>query len=117
GRANLVNARVLAQEPARTVVECGLGTIACERRDFAVGAEVTLCLRPEFIHVEPGEASGENTVNGRIESRVFVGEAYEVEIRVGNERLLARLDPDARLDVGDAVSFRLDSAHCLLVSA
>ena len=55
-------------------------------------------------------------VNGRIETRIFVGEAYEVEIRAGGELLLARIDPDAGLGVGDAVSFRLDPAHCLLVS-
>jgi iron(III) transport system ATP-binding protein len=116
GRANLVKARVQAQEPDRTIVDCGLGAIACQRRDLAVGAEVTLCIRPEFIHVARGEATGENVVNGRIDSQVFVGEAYESEIRAGSELLLARIDPDANLRVGDAVSFRLDPAHCLLVS-
>ena len=117
GRANLVKARVRAQEPGRTVVDCGLGAIACQRRDFAVGAEATLCIRPEFIHIAPGAASGENAVNGRIESQVFVGETYESEIRAGSELLLARIDPDANLKTGDAVSFQLDPAHCLLVSA
>ena len=116
GRANLVKARIRAQEADRTVVDCGLGTIACARRDLRVGAEVTLCIRPEFIHVTGGAASGENVVNGRIDSQVFVGEAYESEIRVGAELLLARIDPDAGLKAGDAVSFRLDPAHCLLVA-
>ena len=117
GRANLVKAVVRAQQPQRTLVECGLGLMACEQREFAVGSEATLCIRPEFIHLSPGEASGENVVNGRIESTVFVGEAYEAEIRVGAEVLLARIDPDANLTVGDAVSFQLAPAHCLLVSA
>ncbi|MCC6535061.1 MAG: ABC transporter ATP-binding protein [Burkholderiales bacterium] len=117
GRANLVKARVRSQESARTLVECGLGTIACERREFGAGAEVTLCLRPEFIHIVPGEASGDNVVNARIDSRVFVGEAYEVELRAGAEVLLARIDPDSELDIGDAIHFRLDPAHCLLVSS
>ena len=116
GRANLVKARVAMQEPTRTIVECGLGTIACQQRDFPVGAQLTLCIRPEFIHVARGEASGENAVNGRIVSQVFVGEAYESEIRAGTEVLLSRIGPDAGLRVGDAVSFRLDPAHCLLVS-
>jgi iron(III) transport system ATP-binding protein len=117
GRANLVKARVRAQEPGHTLVDCGLGAIACQRRDFAVGAEVTLCIRPEFIHIAAGEASGENVVNARIESQAFVGETYESEIRAGSELLLARIEPDADLKAGDAVSFRLDPAHCLLVSA
>jgi len=117
GRANLVKARVRGEQDGHTLVECGLGTIACARRDFAPGADVTLCIRPEFIHIVPGGAHGENAVNGRIETQVFVGETYESEIRAGTELLLARVDPDAKLKPGDAVGFRLDPAHCLLVSA
>ena len=49
-------------------------------------------------------------------SLVFVGEAYEAEIEAGGERLLARVDPDARFQEGDAVGFRLDPEHCLLVA-
>lgn len=116
GRANLIKAKVRAQEQDHTIVECGLGTIACERHDIPAGSEVTLCIRPEFIQVARGEAGGANVVNGRIESLIFVGEAYEVEIRVGNELLLAKLDPDADLEAGSAVSFSLDPAHCLLLS-
>lgn len=117
GRANLVKARVRGESGGCTLVDCGLGSIACERRDVAVGAEMTLCVRPEFIRVSAGEANGENVVNGRVESRIFVGEAYESEIRVGNELLLTKIDPDAHLPVGAPVSFRLNPAHCLLVSA
>ena len=116
GRANLVKARVRSQEAARTLVDCPLGAIACQRRDLPVGAEVTLCIRPEFIHVAPGEGAGENVVNGRIESQTFVGETYESEIRAGDELLLARIEPDARLATGDPVHFRLDPAHALLVA-
>ena len=117
GRANLVKARVRAEEGGLTMVDCGLGAIACQRRDVAVGSEATLCIRPEFIDVVGGEAkAGPNVVNGRIDSLVFVGEAYEAEIRVGDELLLARVDPDAKLGEGDVVSFTLDPAHCLLVA-
>ncbi|MCC7484688.1 MAG: ABC transporter ATP-binding protein [Burkholderiales bacterium] len=117
GRANLVKARVRAQDAGRTVVESGIGVIACERREAAIGAEMTLCIRPEFIRVEKGEAAGENVVNGRVETRVFVGETWESEVRAGGELLMVRLDPDAAIEVGDAVNFRLDPAHCLLVAA
>ena len=118
GRANLVNGRVRGEEGGLTVVDCPLGAIACQRRDFPAGGEATLCIRPEFIHVARGEASaGRNVVNGRIESLTFVGEHFETEIRVGELTLLARVDADAKFGVGDAVSFTLDPAHCLLVAA
>jgi iron(III) transport system ATP-binding protein len=116
GRANLVKATVRAQEGDHTIVDSGLGTIACERRDIPTGSEVTLCIRPEFIRIASGAAGGENVVNGRVESLTFVGEAYEAEIRAGNELLLAKIDPDANIDEGNAVSFSLDPAHCLLLS-
>jgi iron(III) transport system ATP-binding protein len=117
GRANLLQARVRGVEEGNTVVDCALGTIACQRRELPVGAEVTLCIRPEFIVVAAGESGGANVVNGRVDSQVFVGEAFESEIRVGEALLLAKIHPDANLHVGAAVSFRLDPAHCMLVSA
>jgi iron(III) transport system ATP-binding protein len=118
GRANLVKATVLAQEADRTVVGCALGTIVCQRRDVAVGADVTLCIRPEFIRIgRGGAAPGTNAISARIDSLTFVGEVYEAEIRAGGALLLARIDPDATLAEGDAVAFSLDPAHCLLVSS
>jgi iron(III) transport system ATP-binding protein len=116
GRANLIQARVRGEEGGHTIVDCGLGTLACERRDLAAGSEVTLCLRPEFIRLVRGEAGGANVVNGRVESLIFIGEAYEAEIRVNNELLLAKIEPDAKLEEGSAVSFSLDPAHCLLLA-
>jgi iron(III) transport system ATP-binding protein len=120
GRANLVPARIVADEAGRTIAECGLGRIACQKRDLPVGGEATLCIRPEFIHLARGEAPAganvENVVSGRIESLVFVGEAYEAEIRAGDALLLARADPDAGLAEGDAVHFALAPDHCLLVA-
>jgi iron(III) transport system ATP-binding protein len=117
GRANLVKAVVRGEEGGHTLVDSPLGRIACQRRAIPAGSEATLCIRPEFIRIVSGEQpAGMNLVNGRIESLVFVGEVYEGEIRVADERLLARIDPDARLKEGDAVSFTLDPAHCLLVA-
>jgi iron(III) transport system ATP-binding protein len=117
GRANLVKATVRAHEADLTIVDCGLGRIACQHRDIPIGKEATLCLRPEFIRIIKGAGeAGRNVVNGRVDSLVFVGEAYETEIRVGNELLLAKVDPDVNLKEGQAVSFTLESAHCLLVS-
>jgi iron(III) transport system ATP-binding protein len=116
GRANLIKARVQGQEGGYTLVDSSLGTITCHPRDLPAGSEVTLCIRPEFIHLEPGaEAKGQNAVRGSVASLTFVGEAYEGEIRAGTERLLARIEPDAKLKEGDPVSFTLDPAHCLLV--
>jgi len=117
GRANLVKAKVRAHEADRTIVDCGLGTIACQLREIPIGNEATLCIRPEFLRIAEREtADSANILEGRVESLVFIGEAYEAEIQVGTERLLARFDTDTSLEEGDPVTFGVDPAHCLLVS-
>lgn len=118
GRANLISARVLGQDGESTLVDCGLGTIACQHRPLPPGSVATLCIRPEFIRITSKDAgTGQNVVSGDIESLEFIGEVYEAQIRVGEERLLARVDPDIPLEEGDTVSVSLNPAHCLLVSA
>jgi iron(III) transport system ATP-binding protein len=127
GRANLVDAAVAVQKENETVIECALGTLTCLKRDFPVGSKVTLCLRPEFIRLvrEGGDEAGPggggprgaNIVQGKVETMIFIGDAYEGEILVGGERLLARIEPDTEIKEGDPVSFTVDPGHCLLVEA
>jgi iron(III) transport system ATP-binding protein len=118
GRANLIPARVASQQDGSTVVESPLGSITCQKRDFAVGSEVTLCIRPEFIRVAPGAGEGgANTVRGKVDTLVFIGEAFEMELVAGGERLLAKVDADTRIQEGDPLHFTLDPAHCMLVGA
>jgi iron(III) transport system ATP-binding protein len=118
GRANLISATVRGQQDGLTVVESGLGAVTCQQRDLPAGSQATLCIRPEFIRITGAAgAAGANAINGHVESLAFVGEVYEAEIRVGNELLLARIDPDVTVKEGDAVSFSLEPEHCLLVSA
>src|SRR5690606_11966424 len=52
GRANLIKARVAGRHGDLTVVESGLGSLHCQARDLPEGSEATLCIRPEFIHVD-----------------------------------------------------------------
>src|SRR3546814_3599961 len=51
------------------------------------------CIRPEFIRITGQDAgAGQNVISGSIESLEFIGEVYEAQIRIGEERLLARID-------------------------
>ncbi|CAM5781959.1 ABC transporter ATP-binding protein [Ottowia pentelensis] len=118
GRANLIDATVRDDANGLTQVDCALGPIDCAPAAHAAGSAVTLCLRPEFLHVQPGTLpDGRNVLHGRIESLEFVGEVLDTEVRVGNTVLLARSEPDSRLAVGDTVSLAVRPEHCLLVSA
>jgi iron(III) transport system ATP-binding protein len=47
---------------------------------------------------------------------VFVGEAFEGEIRVGETRLIARIDPTAALAEGAEIDFAVEPDHCFALS-
>lgn len=118
GRANLVDVQVERHDGDFTLVRSDLGVITCARRDLTPGSAATLCIRPEFITIRNQDTHAEgNRVQGHVRTLEFVGEVYEAEIEVSNTRLIARIDPDTHVQEGDAVSFGLDPAHCLLVSA
>ncbi|MBU1002355.1 MAG: ABC transporter ATP-binding protein [Proteobacteria bacterium] len=118
GRANLLPATVVAQEEGRTLVDSPLGRVACKARPaLKPGDAVTLCFRPEFIRLEPGEPGpSHNSFPGRVESLVFIGEAFEGEVKAGEALLFVKAPPDLSLRQGDAVSVVLDPKHCMLLA-
>ncbi len=119
GRANLVPARVEAQEDGATLVASDMGPMRCRPHpEMRPGDSVTLCLRPEFLRLHRHGSEGEaiNVIRGRVESLVFIGEAFEGEVRVGETMLLTKTEPDADLRQGDQVAFSVAQDHCLLLA-
>ena len=118
GRANLIEGRVQTSQGSRTTVDSAIGVVACEMGPpAAAGAAVAVCVRPEFIQVLPGEAEdAPNRFRGRVETLVFIGEAYEAEVRVAGRRLITRIEPAADVQEGDEVTLAFDPAHCLVLS-
>ena len=127
GRSNLVPGTVIKGNDNETLVESKIGKISCKKTGFAPGTEVTLCLRPEFIHpkkasaIPPGGLSDDdrlliNLVQGKLETMLFIGDAYEGEIRSGDTLLMAQFDPDTEIKEGDEVAFRVLPQNCLVVA-
>jgi iron(III) transport system ATP-binding protein len=118
GRANLVEGRVSAASDARTVVESPFGAITCRAEaGVSTGAAVAVCIRPEFIRISAGDPGDRpNVFRGRVASLLFVGDACEGEIRVGNTLLVARLEATAGVEEGDEVLLHVDPAHCTVLS-
>lgn len=48
---------------------------------------------------------------------MFIGEAYEGEIRIGETLLTMAIEPTVRIDEGDEVKVSFDPDHCFLLSA
>ncbi len=118
GRTNLIEATVTSQDESVTTVDCAIGSLACRKQpDLKPGDKATLSLRPEFIRLKRGNASeSQNVFNGRIQSLVFIGEAFEGEIAVHESQLFIKTEPDSDIKVGDMIYFTIDPDHCLLVS-
>ncbi len=75
-----------------------------------------MCVRPEFIRVLPGDrGGGRNVFTGKVESLVFVGDAYEGEIRVGETLLIFRIEPTTPVREGDEIALQFDPRHCSIL--
>ncbi|HUT72488.1 MAG TPA: ABC transporter ATP-binding protein [Desulfatiglandales bacterium] len=118
GRANLIDGKVKAVEDSYTIIDSGIGTIACQKcPDLSPGNAVTLCIRPEFIKLMEGDTGdGRNIFWGRVESLIFVGEAYEGEISITDTRLITRIEPTANVKEGDEIALSFDPDHCFVLS-
>jgi iron(III) transport system ATP-binding protein len=114
GRANLIEGKVVNVESHGALIDTAIGTVSCQRQIASpLGSTVTVCIRPESICVTGGEGGqGQNIFRGRVESLVFVGDSYEGEIKVGEARLIARIEPTARVKEGDEIGLRVDPAQC-----
>ncbi|MFA5026590.1 MAG: TOBE domain-containing protein, partial [Candidatus Methylomirabilota bacterium] len=118
GRVNLVEGKVSAAGDVQAVVASLFGPIVCRAQaGVSPGAAVAVCIRPEFIRIlakDPGDRP--NVFRGRVASLLFMGDACEGEIRVGDTLLIARLDATTGVQAGDEVLLSVDPAHCALLS-
>ncbi|HEY4027368.1 MAG TPA: ABC transporter ATP-binding protein [Candidatus Dormibacteraeota bacterium] len=91
GQCNLVEA-VVRRVGDGTLVAGGAGvefSVALDPSRFAVGARVTLAIRPEDVHLEsPAGRNGEvNRFPARLASTSFFGDHFRSEVLVGDLRL------------------------------
>jgi len=117
GRANFVEGNVVTIGEPYTMIDSAIGAIACEKKSGAsLGKTVTVCIRPEFIRVLKGDCpDGRNIFRGRVETLVFVGDAYEGEIRVGETLLIFRIEPTTAVREGEEIALRFDPRHCSIL--
>ena len=117
GRSNLIPASVESNTETGTIVDSKIGRLHARKMDIDPGTEVTLCLRPEFIRPSHNaEKAAQNCLQGTIETLLFIGDAYEGEIRVGETLLMSRIDPDTNFKEGETVFFNVPQEHCHLVA-
>ncbi len=117
GRANLIPGTVQSLEESHAVIETGIGHIVgLNSQELETGREAMLCVRPEFMRLSStGEAEERNVFRGKVETLIFVGEAYEGEIRIGETLLTTTISPMVDIGEGDDIYISFDTDHCFLL--
>ena len=118
GSTNLLNGTAL--RPAGTAgsftVATPLGDLeACSVAPLAGGSAVVVSVRPEDIELSEQPLDGANVRQGRVEEKVFVGDAVHWRIQVGDSVLQARSHPSLRTPIGEPITLRLNPQKCIVL--
>lgn len=105
GEMNFVNGKVAGANQ----IEFPWGKMqAAVPSGVAVGAEVTLAIRPEHVNVQP-LAGNSAPFHGKITSKNYLGDAALLEVESNGVTLLAKLAGDSELTVGQEAAIDLPS--------
>ncbi|MGH7887927.1 MAG: ABC transporter ATP-binding protein, partial [Candidatus Binatia bacterium] len=97
GEMNFVAGKIAA--PGR--IDSPLGSIAVVTPNgSAIGATVTLAIRPEHVQVSAAPSHGVAHTVGKVTSKNYLGDAALLEVEVNGVSLLAKLAGDTDLAVG-----------------
>ena len=84
GVSNLMTATAHGESNGRCRVTVGDFELLAGRGDVATAGETKIVIRPERVHIEPHESTGENRVPGMVERVVYLGNANQIIIRLAN---------------------------------
>jgi spermidine/putrescine ABC transporter ATP-binding subunit len=119
GEANFLDGQVAATggDGTRVTLASG-GELALPSGNLAPGSAVLVALRPEKISIEPGTATGANTLAGRIAAAIFSGSSLTYRVAVG-ERLLVVFEQNrsrAPLAEGSEVTLSWNASDNVVVT-
>jgi len=118
GRANLLPGTLCACEDEYALVETAIGKMkAMNPKAFPVNTKVVVCVRPEFIRLSSLRDERENNLfKGIMQHLVFIGEAYEADIKIGDTLLTTTVSPTKSIQEGDEIAIAFDAQHAFIVS-
>jgi iron(III) transport system ATP-binding protein len=75
---------------------------------------VAVSVRPEDIELSEAKPDGENVWEGRVDQKIFLGEAIDFRVTVGPRVLLSRQHPTLRTPVGGAIFVHVRPEKCVV---
>ena len=99
-----------------SVVHTEIGDIRVDAPPhLSPGDRVAVSVRPEDVDLCENRPAGENVWEGRVEQKVFLGEAVDFQVKVGPRTLRSRRHPTLRTKVGEAIFVHLDPEKCVVL--
>src|SRR4051812_34971051 len=116
GTTNFLDATVSGADGADGFyrVRCELGELRAQAQEALRPADkVVLSVRPEDIHLSESRPEGDNVWQGTVDQKVFLGEAADWQVAIGERRLQSRVHPSLRTRVGEPIFVRIDPEKCV----
>ena len=123
GKTNFLPGRIVAvggHADGLPIIDVGtpVGRISCSACESpSTGQAVVVALRPEnVILCGPETQHNVNTVQGEVESVVFLGNVLECTVAVADQRVRVQLHPESRPVLGSRVELHMPIRHCLAIA-
>ena len=111
GTSNFLEGAVVARDADEgfVLVETDIGTLRALTGDgLAAGDRVLLFVRPEHVELSEAAPSGANVRLAVVDQKVFLGEAIDFRVKIGERLLLARVHPRLRTRIRQPVHVRIE---------
>ena len=119
GTTNFLEGSVLAAEPGACRVATAVGSIAVRSLDgLARDARVLVSVRPEDVELFerlPDGVNGRNVCQGTVDSKAFLGEHIDFQVKVRDHLLLAKAHTSLRTPVGGCIYVVMDPEKCIAI--
>jgi iron(III) transport system ATP-binding protein len=115
GEAGLATPKPQSGEGGCYVVRTEMGDVRVNAlQPLRPDERVALSVRPEDIELTEARPAGDNVWQGRVEQKVFLGEAIDFRVTVGARALLSRQHPTLRTPVGGTIFVHVHPDNCVV---
>ena len=114
GSSNFLEARVLGREGDFYRVSSQIGGMKVHATEpLAIDEIVSISLRPEDIELSESPSDGENSWQGTVYQKVFLGESVDFQVAIGDYHVQARAHPSLRTKVEETIYLRANPEKCV----
>jgi iron(III) transport system ATP-binding protein len=111
-----VHSAEAGSESTAAIVRTEIGDVAVvATQPLRSDERVAISIRPEDVGLAEARPVGGNVWEGRVEQKVFLGEAVDFQVKVGGRTLLSRQHPTLRTKVGESIFVQLDPEKCVVL--